>query len=270
MTQLAVLTDLDGTLLDHHSYDWRPAEPALRALAERQIPVIAVTSKTAAEMPAILADIPYLSDLYSCENGAVLVDARGDDTRLETLGEPMAHLVEVYRQIKQQFGFCCLGFHEVTAKQVVAWTGLSLVEAQAAQQRHATLPIYWPDATEQQQASFVEAASEQGLKVLVGGRFLHLCGHANKGSALSAIRRKLAPGVRILALGDGANDDAMLAKADWGVRIPAAITPDRPETLAGLSRATKPGPEGWNESVLSWLETLSFQQGESTGGLNHD
>ncbi|MCG8099497.1 MAG: mannosyl-3-phosphoglycerate phosphatase, partial [Candidatus Thiodiazotropha taylori] len=33
-----VFTDLDGTLLDHHSYDFSPALPALRLLKENQIP----------------------------------------------------------------------------------------------------------------------------------------------------------------------------------------------------------------------------------------
>ncbi|MEC7258918.1 MAG: mannosyl-3-phosphoglycerate phosphatase, partial [Pseudomonadota bacterium] len=31
---LLVFTDLDGTLLDHHSYGYAPAQPALDALAQ--------------------------------------------------------------------------------------------------------------------------------------------------------------------------------------------------------------------------------------------
>ncbi|MCH8531860.1 MAG: HAD-IIB family hydrolase [Saccharospirillum sp.] len=261
MNHFAVLTDLDGTLLDHHNYDWHAAEPALQALVRQQIPVIAVTSKTAAEMPAILADIPYLSPLYSCENGAVLADARGAESHLEILGASMAQLIEVYGQVKQQHGFKCIAFHEVSAEQVADWTGLTPVQARAAQQRHATLPIYWPDITEAQQATFMEAAAKSGLQVLIGGRFLHLCGEADKGTAVTAIRNKLSTGVRIMALGDGGNDDAMLARADWGVRIPAATGLDRPEPVQGVSRASRPGPEGWNESVLSWLETLASPTG---------
>ncbi|TKB45800.1 mannosyl-3-phosphoglycerate phosphatase, partial [Ferrimonas sediminicola] len=30
--KLLVVTDLDGTLLDHHSYSFQPAEPALARL----------------------------------------------------------------------------------------------------------------------------------------------------------------------------------------------------------------------------------------------
>lgn len=261
MSHYAVLTDLDGTLLDHHDYDWHAAEPALLALEQRNIPVIAVTSKTSAEMPDLLSDIPYLSTLYSCENGAVLVDEREGKSERTVLGAPMAHLTEVYDQVKQRNGLHCLAFHEVTAEQVADWTGLTLDQASDAKQRLATLPIYWPDITKQQLASFKQVCAESGLQLLAGGRFLHLCGQADKGTALTAIRSKLSPGVQILALGDGGNDDAMLALADWGVRIPAATKPDRPEPVSGVSRAVCPGPEGWNESVQAWLETLSSQTG---------
>ena len=45
-----VFTDLDGTLLDHHTYDYSPALPALAKLQEKQIPLVFCTSKTAAEI----------------------------------------------------------------------------------------------------------------------------------------------------------------------------------------------------------------------------
>ena len=33
-----VVTDMDGTLLDHH-YDWSPAEPAIRSLQQQEFTV---------------------------------------------------------------------------------------------------------------------------------------------------------------------------------------------------------------------------------------
>lgn len=43
-------SDLDGTLLDSHSYDWQPAAPSLSRLREANVPVILCSSKTSAEM----------------------------------------------------------------------------------------------------------------------------------------------------------------------------------------------------------------------------
>ena len=45
-----IFTDMDGTLLDHHTYSFAAAQPTLDALAARGIPVIPNTSKTFAEM----------------------------------------------------------------------------------------------------------------------------------------------------------------------------------------------------------------------------
>ncbi|STF45280.1 mannosyl-3-phosphoglycerate phosphatase [Escherichia coli] len=42
---LLVFSDLDGTLLDSHSYDWQPAAPWLSRLHEANIPVILCSSK---------------------------------------------------------------------------------------------------------------------------------------------------------------------------------------------------------------------------------
>ena len=47
---LLIFTDLDGTLLDIHTYDWQPAAAWLERLQDKQVPVILCSSKTAAEM----------------------------------------------------------------------------------------------------------------------------------------------------------------------------------------------------------------------------
>jgi len=63
-----VFTDLDGTLLDHHTYDYSPALPALAKLQERQIPLVFCTSKTAAEMIPFRTEIENV-DPFIVENG---------------------------------------------------------------------------------------------------------------------------------------------------------------------------------------------------------
>ena len=68
MAHPIVFTDLDGTLLDHETYDHSPALPALAALAARDIPVIPVTSKTSDELRPLMADIG-LEGGFIAENG---------------------------------------------------------------------------------------------------------------------------------------------------------------------------------------------------------
>lgn len=45
-----VFTDLDGTLLDHQTYSFAPAKPALAALRAARVPLVPCSSKSLAEM----------------------------------------------------------------------------------------------------------------------------------------------------------------------------------------------------------------------------
>ncbi|MGS9235626.1 HAD hydrolase family protein, partial [Salmonella enterica subsp. enterica serovar Infantis] len=47
---LLILTDLDGTLLNSHTFEWQPASPWLTRLHESGVPVIICSSQTAPEM----------------------------------------------------------------------------------------------------------------------------------------------------------------------------------------------------------------------------
>ncbi len=50
MKSAMVFTDLDGSLLDHHSYSFVAREPALDHLRLASISVVPASSKTAAEI----------------------------------------------------------------------------------------------------------------------------------------------------------------------------------------------------------------------------
>ena len=73
---LIVFTDLDGTLLDHHSYSWRAASPAMAKLAANGIPLIFNSSKTAAEMRH-LQNAMGIRAPFIVENGAAAVIPAG-------------------------------------------------------------------------------------------------------------------------------------------------------------------------------------------------
>ena len=63
-----VFTDLDGTLLDHETYSVRGAVSALDLLSRRQVEVVPVTSKTAAEIRKWMQHL-MLTGPYVSENG---------------------------------------------------------------------------------------------------------------------------------------------------------------------------------------------------------
>ena len=69
--QPLVFTDLDGSLLDHHSYSFDAARSTLERLDELGIPVIPVTSKTRAEIKQI-RDALGNKHPFVAENGAAV------------------------------------------------------------------------------------------------------------------------------------------------------------------------------------------------------
>src|SRR5687768_8132133 len=63
-----VFTDLDGTLLDHDTYSWEAARPALSRLRHLGIPLVLCSSKTAAELRPIAKRLGLQTPLI-VENG---------------------------------------------------------------------------------------------------------------------------------------------------------------------------------------------------------
>jgi len=66
-----VFSDLDGTLLDHFTYQSRPADKTLAQLKCANIPVILNTSKTLAELAIIHRELK-LDTPFIIENGAAI------------------------------------------------------------------------------------------------------------------------------------------------------------------------------------------------------
>lgn len=69
---LIIVTDLDGSLLDHHTYSWQPAETWLKRLRAHQIPLVICSSKTAAEIVPLQQKLGISDEPFIAENGAVI------------------------------------------------------------------------------------------------------------------------------------------------------------------------------------------------------
>ena len=98
-----ILTDLDGTLLDHGDYSYRGALTALERIRREAIPLVFVTSKTRSEVEALQEEIG-LDEPFVVENGgAIFFPARYVDFEIAgaeqqgmyrrvTLGRPYAEI----------------------------------------------------------------------------------------------------------------------------------------------------------------------------------
>lgn len=268
-----VFTDLDGTLLDHHSYSATAAQSSLDRLRDAGIPVIFTSSKTYAELQLLMAQLGVDGPAIT-ENGACIhipadwVDAwadyrsadpegdraeEGNGSRLVRFSPTYSDIKVILGRLRRQHGYRFTGFADLDAAGVAAATGLSLEQARLARRREASEPLRWQD-DETALTTFAEQVAGHGLKTLRGGRFWHILGaQADKAHALRRLRdqlRRLGWRGRTLALGDAPNDHGMLSAVDQPVLIrnPDAAplpTVENPQ----LYRSSLPGPQGWREAI---------------------
>ncbi|CAI0851427.1 mannosyl-3-phosphoglycerate phosphatase-related protein [Serratia grimesii] len=261
---LLIFTDLDGSLLDHHSYRWQPAQSWLDRLARAQTPLIITTSKTAAEVCTLQQQLRLSHWPFIAENGAQIVFPEGwhndPDYPSKTLGMDYTHLTAILHELRRQTGFAFLGFADVDDATVAQWTGLTLAQAHQARQRTGSEPLRW-EGTAQQLECLRRLLEQHDLHLTQGGRFYHVMSkQISKGNAARwlAARFPLSQGFPLitLSLGDGPNDLSLLYASDLAVLIRGqqAKPLDLPGDFAGrLYRTRQQGPHGWREGLDYFL-----------------
>lgn len=262
---IAIFTDLDGTLLDHDTYSWTDARPALDRLKQLSIPLIAVSSKTLAELEHINRDSALFDGLIG-ENGGI-VALTGN---IEQYGPSSETIDRTREKIKSAVAVPVQSFRTVSPEVIAAETGLALEDAIRAGQRHCSDPLIWQPAAKDI-AIARDIAEKSGLTLIKGGRFHTLCGPSNKGQAMRRMVERLTvtwlegissglPRQRFttIALGDSPNDIPMLAEADYAVQIPSKHGKRTLPLLdhSNLRIAPEPGPAGWNEAINEILDQI--------------
>ena len=135
-----VVSDLDGTLLDHETYSWDAARPALDVLRSGGAGLVLASSKTAAEISDLRDAIQFPDWPSIVENGSGLLEP-GEDPQADLGGD-----TSLYRTLRSAIaglpaGF--RGFGDMTEKEVSERTGLTLSAAQKARMRRFSEPGVW-------------------------------------------------------------------------------------------------------------------------------
>ncbi|MFP4303611.1 MAG: HAD-IIB family hydrolase [Rhodosalinus sp.] len=248
MAKWLIVTDLDGTLLEHETYSHAPAEATLDRLRAAGVPVAFASSKTAAEIVPLRAELGFAHVPAICENGGGLVppgrDALPDRSRHARLRAALAALPAALRAPFR-------GFSDMDVDAVAAATGLPPDAAARARDRAFTEPGLWT-GTQADRGAFIEALAAQGVTAREGGRFLTLGFGHTKAERMHQIADEMGC-ERLLALGDAPNDIEMLEAAD---RAAIVANPHRAplpalggEATGRILRTDLPGPAGWSLAV---------------------
>ncbi len=278
--RLLVFTDLDGTLLDHNTYSFEPALPALRALKSREIPLLICTSKTGAEIEKYRKllgnDHPFISE----NGGGIFIpegyfsrefdyDKRINGYTVIELGTPHEALSEVLKSISGETGIRIKGVSDMSVPEIVEHTGLDEESAKLAGKRDYSEPfVIYGD--EDDIETVRGQIKRRGYNYTRGGRFHHILGENDKGKAvriLTGLYEREAGGLETIGIGDSLNDLPMLETVD----IPVLVQKpdggyDSGIELENTIYADGAGPCGWNSAILKLL--VNFDEKAATKNRN--
>jgi mannosyl-3-phosphoglycerate phosphatase len=261
-----VFTDLDGTLIDHDTYSYDAAKPALEALKRGNVPLIFCTSKTRAELEVYVKELDLRHPFISENGGAIFIPEEYFDFefsytkklgnyRVIELGTEYAILRNVLIDVRASASMRIVGFGDMSDEEISEDTGLPLNSARLAKQREYDEAFKLLD--EDRADELRELIVSRGLNYTRGGRYWHLMDDNDKGKAVQKLMelfRRTTPDVTSIGLGDSQNDFPMLQAVDMPflVQKPRGIH-DREISDPRINRVEGVGPVGWNRAILKLL-----------------
>ena len=267
MLRLIVFTDLDGTLLDHHTYDYTPALPALERLSRADAPLVMVSSKTRLEIEHLRQEL-HNDDPFVPENGGAIcipgsydLPIPGNSVKIGTyhvvlLGKTAAEISPLFDRLAEKFPVRALS--RMTAVDVARLTGLTIDQAETARNREFG-EAFLLDDPQIPETDLAKAVTDLGLRLTRGGRFYHLLGDNDKGKAVTLLTdmfRKKWGNVTTAGIGDAPNDLPLLAAVDHPFLVAGPDGTHREIALPGLTRVNRPGPTGFNQAVNDVLDRM--------------
>jgi mannosyl-3-phosphoglycerate phosphatase len=271
MPLLIIFSDLDGTLLDHYTYRWEEARPALEKCAAEQVPVVLVSSKTRAEMNVLRKEMGIEAPFVS-ENGGGIFFPHGIKQRIPPeaeecdgiwkwrLGVDYATVTKAFEELRSDLTFPMKGFHEMDLSEISRLTGLDTVKSMLASDREFDEPFIAEFLTPSDDLLLQQTVARRGMNLSKGGRFYHLYRHGGKEDAVEKLINWYRTGcadIVTAALGDSPNDFAMLDRVDHPVLVKSGNSfPELHRRIKRLKITPTAGPGGWNAAVIDLLDKL--------------
>ena len=259
-SRIWIVTDVDGTLMDH-SYDLTPARETIRRLKELKIPVILCTSKTASEVKVIQKDLG-LNDPYIVENGgAIYCNSNIQGSWEIVLGESYQKLECILKKLSYDIDFPLIPLNELSDYEANSLTGLSGDSLNLMRDRHWSMPfLNPPDHLEENLKQFCK---KYEVVIFRGNRMSHLLSkNSSKGEAIKKLKEfSKNSNLKIIGLGDSPNDLPLLQEADYRIVISGINGPNKKllDDLNDLNYVISDEPHGvgWQKEVQNILRNLN-------------
>lgn len=268
MTRYIVFTDLDGTLLDHETYDYTKALTGVSLLKQAGIPIVFCSSKTRREQEVLRSALGIRDPFIVEDGGAVYIDKgyfehpvdssyEKDGCLVLALGSAYEQILDALKSAAGGLGLSIKGYADATAAEVSEATGLSIEAAARAKAREFEETVLSPLTPSE--ASMLEAALHPlGFTLSRGGRFYSVKGQNNKGKAAMRLTELYAQknrNVTTVGIGDSGNDLPLLSVVDIPILVQRPDKRWQPLSMPGVKRVEGVGPEGWTRAVEMLLSS---------------
>ncbi len=277
MRDLVIITDLDNTLLDKKTYNFKPAINTIEKIKSSNIPLIFCTSKTFAETLYFQKEMG-IKDPFVVENGGAAYIPKefciksvgapkfeGNFFEI-SLGTSSEELEEFINNFSSSRKVEIRTFLKMTAKEISEITGLPVNLAILARERDFDIPFIFKGSLEDF-GELKKEAEEKGYLIQEGGTFYHLSGLHTKADALSKMFEFLGKRFKEafkIGLGDSMNDLEMLKWVNYPILVSGRDNPyvsSIKQEIKGIKIYEEQGPKGWNSAILDLLR----KEGDKNG-----
>lgn len=268
LEKLVIVTDMDGSFLDHKTYGFDVSLPAFNKAIENGVPVSFCSSKSRAEVK------PYHEQLgvnlpFIVENGSAVYAPSGffdmkkidheskDGYDIVRLNCYQSETLDTLHKLQHELPFEFNIFTEMTPEEINKDCGLDVKTAALAKQKEYANVCKIIDETPDKVNTFRDAVTAEGFSYTKGGRYHGVNKGSNKGEAtkilLDLYRSKLE-NIHSVGIGDSQNDLAMLEAVDNGYLVQKHDGTFQKIEDASIQKVPYIGPTGWNYIVSNLVK----------------
>ncbi len=215
-----VFSALEGALVDARTDSFSGAEAALAELHRRNIPFILLSSRTRAEVEPVRRKLEHNHPFITETGGGIFFPDGYFNLKIPDAvrqgryfciaqGRPYEEVCDALDEIAGRCGVGVTGFHDMSAREISANTGLRLRAAELARDREFDEPFFFTSTDGAAIARFVAAARDRGFEGRPGSTFWHFSAGCDTARAVRAVAQlfRQATRLKLHLAGIGAVDD---------------------------------------------------------------